>query len=810
MVLNAQRIEFSSFQEMAGHLDRWAAGSLGAPDAWADALISSAHWLDYSARNQVLLVSYGADGPVAGSETWRLVPSSIEGRPCAVRAGEHGYPVRVPITTRGTEPDPYLGGHRPTRASVERWEWRPVFSVGQLARRPSPDALVPVELPAMLTGTDAPEQYLAAVRKVATATVRGRLPRSKDPDAILADAAGRLPRSAKRPELDPVLRQQVAWLVADRVNLAPGAIPSFDPGPLPARERWERLQDVLEPARKLTAALGVVTGVDLCASPLPRMEIVDDRVVPAGRSHRLPAASFDRLPVGVWVEVGPYSPDEWASRGEIGAGRGAYLRLNQSAYLVAVETGGEAAWRLEDVGTRTGHRQLTRGAASTLPDAQLDALATVRSRYPVLAPAADRPMAARLGGDAGWHPMPGDGNSSAQMRRLDDHTTLYAIPSPGGRWMPAIATPDGTMRRLATVATQDAAHQAAERAGHRASRAAAARSPVQVDAAVADLAAADDYSRRDLQAVIGNRLLSVDREQIADADPATLVELLGQAGATPASTVAVLHAEKLDATEVAPLLPTIGVPIADGIRVLNKRWGLDRIDAADLLDATATEMRQAGCTPVEIMASRPRDVLRNLGDDPHLWELAAGTMATAGHSSAQVAAHLVAHAPTADSFAAGLTTLTSDPTEGLGLAAHYLASAQNLAAASERYGLSPAETATVLADTGTPADLLVETLWHRCDHDINAATQLAVDTGHVEASVVARTADGVGVVSSAVRGITPGAGNQTRVADLNDADALLAALPDPVPSTSAFDPARLEELVESRTVPGRHLSGAQP
>lgn len=60
------------------------------PEAWTDALISSAHWLDYSVRNQVLLASYGADGPVAGSETWRLVPSSIEGRPCAVRAGEHG------------------------------------------------------------------------------------------------------------------------------------------------------------------------------------------------------------------------------------------------------------------------------------------------------------------------------------------------------------------------------------------------------------------------------------------------------------------------------------------------------------------------------------------------------------------------------------------------------------------------------------------------------------------------------------------------------------------------------------------------
>lgn len=810
MVLNAQRIEFSSFQDMAAHLDRWAGSSLTGPEAWSDALISSAHWLDYSARNQVLLASYGVDGPVAGSETWRLVPSTIEGRPCAVRAGEHGYPVRVPITTQSTEPDPYLGGHRPTRAAVERWEWRPVFSVGQLARRPGPDALVPRDLPADFSGADAPEEYLVAVRKVATTTVRGRLPRSKDPEAILGDAASRLPRSAKRPELEPVLRGQVAWLVADRVGLPPGAIPSFDPGPLPARERWERLQDVLEPARKLTAALGVVTGVDLCASPLPRMEVVDDRVVPAGRRHRLPAASFDRLPVGVWVEVGPYSPDEWAGRGEMGAGRGAYLRLNQSAYLVAVETGSEAAWRLEDVGSRTGHGQLTRGTASTLADAQFDAVATVRSRYPVLSPTGDRPLAARLGGDAGWQPMPGDGDSSAQMRRLDDHTTLYAIPAPGGRWMPAIAAADDTMRRLSSVPTLDAARESAERAGHRASRAAAARSPVQIDAAVAELAASDDYSRRNLQAVVGKRLLPVDRELVAAADAPTLVELLGQAGVTPASTVAVLRSENLDANDVAPLLPSLGVPIPDGIRVLHERWGLDRTDAAGLLDATGTEMREAGCTPVEIMASRPRDVLRTLPDDPHLWELAAGTMATAGHSSAQVAAHLVAHAPTADSFAAGLTTITSDPTEGLGLAAHYLASAQNLAAASERYGLSPAETATILADTGAPADLLVETLWHRCDHDMDAATQLAVDTGHVDASAISRTAEGIGITALAMRGITPGNKDQTRPVDVNDADALLAALPDPVPSASTFDPARLEELVESRTVPGRHLSGAQP
>lgn len=129
MARNGQRIEFTSFQAMATHLDRWADRHLVGPEAWEDALVISRAWLDYSARNQVLLASYGVDGPVAGPETWRLVPSTTEDRGCAVRAGAHGWPVRVPVTTGGREPDPFLGGHRPTRAAVERWEWRPVFEV---------------------------------------------------------------------------------------------------------------------------------------------------------------------------------------------------------------------------------------------------------------------------------------------------------------------------------------------------------------------------------------------------------------------------------------------------------------------------------------------------------------------------------------------------------------------------------------------------------------------------------------------------------------------------------------------------------
>ena len=152
MAHNGQRIEFPTLQAMTTHLDRWAATSLTSPEQWEDALAGTRSWLDYSARNQVLLASYGIDGPVAGPETWRLVPSTTEGRGCAIRAGEHGYPVRVPITSDGTEPDPYLGGHRPTRAAVERWEWRPVFETAQLARRPAPGALSQSSFPSTSAG----------------------------------------------------------------------------------------------------------------------------------------------------------------------------------------------------------------------------------------------------------------------------------------------------------------------------------------------------------------------------------------------------------------------------------------------------------------------------------------------------------------------------------------------------------------------------------------------------------------------------------------------------------------------------------
>jgi hypothetical protein len=671
-----------------------------------------------------------------------------------------------------------------------------VFSVGQLARRPASDALLPAEVPQDLAGPDGDTDFLAAVRKTATATVRGKLPRSQDPHWVLADAASRLRRSSKRPELDPVLRAHVAWLVAERVGYASTERPpAFDPGDLPARERWERLQDVLEPARKLTAALGMAIGVDLVASPLPRMQVVDDRVVPAGRRHRLPVASLEQLPIGRWVTVGPYTPAEWEARGEQAAGTGAYLRLNKTSYLVAVEMGEEASWRLEDVAARTGHGLLTVGSADDLDRARSDAVAAVRDRYPALLAVPDTDSDPRVpavespGGTAGgWEQMPGDGRSPAELWRLDDQITLYAMAGPGGRWLPAIHTAStGVLERLPLQATIDDARATAEIAGRRSQRVAQVADPARADTVVAGLAHSSHYNRRELAELIGHRLDLPEHARLDTVEPAELVELLGAAGFSPATTVAVLAAERVEASEVAALLPTVGVPMADAIRVLHGRWDLPRTEAAELLGATAAEMRDAGCSPVEIMAAQPRDVLRTLPNDAHLWELAAGTMASAGHPTATVARHLVAHAPSADAFAAGLTVI-AEPVDGLVTAARAHAHGDQLAAASERYGLSPAEAARLLGGVTDPA-VVLDTLAARCDGDMASAASIAADAGLTPADIDAwRTAAPTTSVTPIHPSIEP------------DTEALLATLPPPGASVET-DPASLLDTLANRLEP---------
>lgn len=788
MARNPRRLSFESASDMARHLNGWSALSLTGPEQWSDALVASRQWLDYSARNQVLLASYGVDGPVAGQETWRLVPSTSNGRPCAVRAGEHGWPVRVPITTGGSEPDPYLGGTRLSRSRTERFEWRPVFAVDQLARRPAPGALVAVEVPDRLTGRTGADAFLDAVRKVARTTVRGRLPASEEPHQILTETAVRLSRGATGPPLEPALGEQVAWLVADRVGHAPGRLPAWDPEPLEPRDRWQHLQAVLDPARKLTAALGVVVGVDLTASPLPKMDIVDDRAVPAGSRRRLPAASLERLTIGTWQEVGPYSPDEWAARGETGSGRGAYLRLNRSAYVVAIENGTEATWRLEDIAERTGHGLLATGAAPNLNAAKADAVAALAGRYPALDPATPRlpagaghsdppiqepPAPAVAAGE--WEPAAGEGTSAAIQRRLDDRVVIYAFPGPGGRWLPAVHN-GAQLHHLPYATNQDAAKTAAELAGRRALRDLALRVPANRDATIAAFALTEDYTRAELVDLVGDALDAGARDRLADnhATPETIAEVLHAAGCTPATTVQVLRAENVEADDVARLLPTIGVPMDHAIRILHDGWDLPRHQAAEALGATAAEMRAAGCSPAEIMATRPREVLRSLPTDPDLWAAAAITMGEGGHRTPTIVSHLIAHAPTTEAFAHALSAVAENPAEGIATAVRYGAQADHLAAAAEAYSLTPAQTATVLTDAGATPQVTVEALHTLCDHDPDQTIETAGPALGLNRQQLTSMLKTTGAAAMPTPIDSP---------DPTDTNSLLAHLPDPEPAT---------------------------
>jgi len=222
------------------------------------------------------------------------------------------------------------------------------------------------------------------------------------------------------------------------------------------------------------------------------------------------------------------------------------------------------------------------------------------------------------------------------------------------------------------------------------------------------------------------------------------------------------------------------VPMGDGIRALEAQWGTSRLEAALLLGANAREMRDAGCDAVEILAARPREVLRTLPPDPHVWELAAGTMVAAGHSASVAVSHLIAHAPTPDAFAAGLEVVAADPAAGLTLACAYGAPPELLSATSERYGLSPEQTATAMTDAGAPPQVLVEVLLARCERDVDLAREVAESAGRLDRSVVdtCLTADGSTLRTLGAAASTPAEGTIAAYPLAAESNAaLLAALP---------------------------------
>src|SRR4051812_13386528 len=159
---------------MLRHLDTWARRSLASPEAWGSTLERCGQWSDYSARNQVLLASYGVAGPVAGTATWDRVPSTEPGRGCAVRAGEHGLPVRVPVVDAGRVGSDRSRSGAASESVARMHRWESVFALEQLARRPPTGVLAPPVVPRL------GEAAWLDVMRVATGRVLGRTPRRVD------------------------------------------------------------------------------------------------------------------------------------------------------------------------------------------------------------------------------------------------------------------------------------------------------------------------------------------------------------------------------------------------------------------------------------------------------------------------------------------------------------------------------------------------------------------------------------------------------------------------------------------------------
>ncbi len=740
---NGRSYEFASARDVHRHLNRWAAETLVDPDSWAAALRDASQWADYSPRNQALLASYGARGLVAGRDTWRLVEGT-DGRPCVPRADEHGYPVRVPLTRPGREADPFLGGTRPTRSQVEGFEWYPVFSELQLSRPPAPDELG-VQMPARVVDDDGTALFDAVVSAARSLghrvsepgeRLRGNGIRVRDdetPDErttrLLTTLAGRGAGVGRNP-LTVAEAAQAAWLVTRRVHRAPGPMPTeFDPTLTDPRDRWERLVETLASVRSLVGRVGHALQFDLLASPLPRRVPGDDRVVrPTVRAH-LPEASVRGLPTGRWVGVGPYSAAEWAARGVPGGdGRGAYLRVSPGSYLAVVEHGaGNVHWQLESVRRRAVSLA---GDARTLADAkQASVRAAVTARVlgpeaptaPTSTPTAPGPHPG-AGPRVEWVQREREGSKRAFDQAVTaDGVTLVVSPGPGGRWQALVIPAAEAGRTLPLTSSREEARAAAETAAVEAN-------PARFDDQVFALTSSYGFDHTKLAPLVESRLDPPLAAELAGPDVPTdrLADLLATAGVSAMTVAAVLRAEQRPAGEVAEVLPTLGIPTVEATRFLAEGWELPVPAAGALLAATATQMREAGATPAELLGAVPREYLRTLEPDPAQWRHAANTMLTNGTTPAMVTAHLVQHSPNPECFVVAMSGVTDRFTTAVAMAASFGARATELAALSEWHAADLAETSAALTAYGIPAPVAVETLRLRCDGDVDVTVSAAV------------------------------------------------------------------------------------
>jgi hypothetical protein len=202
---------------------------------------------------------------------------------------------------------------------------------------------------------------------------------------------------------------------------------------------------------------------------------------------------------------------------------------------------------------------------------------------------------------------------------------------------------DGTLRQGPLTAGQAEAKDVADLMAARELAAHSLLPPDQADRLVADLAAHPEiWDREILTVALGHRLTEADRGDLATSpDPVRLAETMAATDVlAPETILRVLRAEGVDGPAAVGLVPALGVPVADAIQMLHDEWGLDRLQVAAALDATVDELRAAGCTPVELLAAAPREVLRGLDARESTWMTVGPSLLEAGYSEAQAVAHL--------------------------------------------------------------------------------------------------------------------------------------------------------------------------
>jgi hypothetical protein len=772
MVVVPQPISFDEDdpRPMFKHLDAWARRSLVTPEAWSSVLERCDQWLDYSPRNQVLLASYGVAGPVAGAQTWAQVQSSEDGRPCSIRHGEHGLPVRVPVVAESdvsSDRSP-VGAVSQSVAGAHRWE--KVFALEQLARHPAAGALESPAIPRL------GDREWTEVVRVASGRLLGRTPRKvTDPLDQLASLAGRVPQGAGRVRLDSERAVQAAHVVAARVGLVSVPMPALDPSALTARERWQSMVDVRRGVGQVMAAVSFAVGVDLAQSPVPRHDVVDDRQVAPGRRNYLSAADVRALPLGTWIEAGPYTRGEWMARGVSGAnGVAAFLRVNDRSYLAAYETRGGATWRLETTG-RGAHRGLVgEGEAEDLATAKRSVSEALAERFPEAARSVESTVAGRVLSPAfGWVALPGGRDDRTQQRTFDDRVSAMVSPGPGGRWQTWVSV-DGSQRQGPLAPNDADARTVADGLARGALMELAAVSPARANAMVRDLASDDQHwNRAEFVALVGHRLNDDDRQELETTnDPEWLVQLMNDVGVlAPPTMLSVLRAEQVGLDAAIDLVPALGMAIPDAIRQLRRDWDADRLDVGNRLGATTEELRAAGCTPTEMLAVSPREELRRLDAREQTWVHVGPSLLEAGYTVAEAVTHLAAHAPNPDTFAAGVASIVECPVDAFALAAKR-AQPEDFVSLSERYELSPAETAIVLADAGIPTDKAVFTLALRCGDEPDLVARLSCDHLGIAPSLTASILDG--------EYLAPVVPIRPASIDITDTASLVAAIGPPV------------------------------